>query len=102
MATKKKRATKRYTVKVTLDKRKIESLFSRATVAAAFDEWMRRYIADPSAFAAEFQTVAQFTTGSRVNGASYGEGQADYLIHLLVEQATKRVMRAVRTRAVRK
>lgn len=33
------------------------------TMAQAFDEWMRRYVEDPSAFEAEFQSVAAYSRG---------------------------------------
>lgn len=48
-----KRTTKRVTIK--------------RTMAQAFDVWMRSYIADPQAFAAEFQSVADHQRG-RVSG----------------------------------
>lgn len=102
MATKKKQAAKRHVVKVTFDARKLKPVSLQAALAEGFDEWMRRYIADPKAFMAEFQAVAQFTTKSRINGASYGEGQAAYLLKLVAELALKRAKRAVRTRTVRK
>lgn len=37
------------------------------TMAQAFNEWMRRYVADPRVFQAEFEAVASFEKGPRIN-----------------------------------
>ena len=55
-------------------------------LAAALNEWMRRYTEDPAAFQAEFQTVALFQA-ERLGGRtpSYGETCAAYLAALIAE-----------------
>lgn len=53
-------------------------------LASAFNEWMRRYTEDPTAFAAEFETVGVFLT-QRVEGRTptYGESCVAYLQSLV-------------------
>lgn len=48
-------------------------VITREDVVAAFDEWQRRYEADPEAF----------NTGDP--GKTYGEDCADYLVELIAE-----------------
>lgn len=50
-------------------------------VAAAFDEWMRRFIEEPQRFAREFQAVEAFNAGT------YGETCAAYFAQLMSEAA---------------
>lgn len=58
------------------------------TMAQAFNEWMRRYTKDPRAFAAEFEAVAAFQHGPRLNGEPvYGREMAAYLRKLMREPA---------------
>lgn len=54
--------------------------------AAAFNEWMRRYIEEPERFRREIQTVSQFLA-DKLNGVapSYGAACAHYLEELLGE-----------------
>lgn len=57
-------------------------------VAAAFNEWMRRYTADPSAFNAEFQTVGLYLAEqAQGKEPSYGDTCAAYLVQLMNESA---------------
>lgn len=51
--------------------------------AAAFNEWMRRYIEDPAAFRATFQAVQQYEQ-ERAGGKtpSYGETSVAFLLRL--------------------
>jgi hypothetical protein len=54
---------------------KIENLVvSREHVAAAFDEWLRRFREEPEKFDADYGEPSE-----------YGEGCADYLLRLLSE-----------------
>lgn len=57
-------------------------------IARAFNEWMRRYIDEPEAFAREFEIVGQFL-GEQLNGGlpSYGATCAAYLAQLCAELA---------------
>jgi hypothetical protein len=55
-------------------------------VAAAFNEWMRRYIEEPERFLREWQTVERFQ--AEANGGrepTYGERCAAYLEELMGE-----------------
>jgi len=55
-------------------------------IARALNEWMRRYIADPKAFDAEFQTVGEFLQDeAEGREPSYGETGAAYMRKLLDE-----------------
>lgn len=56
--------------------------YTTEKAAAAFTEWMRRYIEDPAAFEAEFITVTAYLDGGEL---SYGEAQAAYLEKLMGE-----------------
>jgi hypothetical protein len=55
-------------------------------IAKALNEWMRRYIDDPNAFDAEFETVGQFLKDENEGKEpSYGENGAAYMKKLLEE-----------------
>jgi hypothetical protein len=56
-------------------------------MAAAFNEWMRRFIEDPGQFEAEFRTVATFQA-ARAKGElpTYGETCVAYLRLLATQQ----------------
>ena len=56
---------------------------SKQQMAAAFNEWMRRYTKDPAAFEAEFQTVGKYLA-EQVAGQepSYGDVCAELLSDL--------------------
>lgn len=55
-------------------------------IARALNEWMRRYIADPAAFNAEFQTVGEFQKDEEEGREpTYGETGAAYMLKLLEE-----------------
>lgn len=59
---------------------------TNAQMAKCFNEWMRRYIEEPSRFAAEFQTVNEFL--AQESGGiepTYGETSAAYMQKLAVE-----------------
>ena len=59
-------------------------------IAVALNEWMRRYIADPKAFTAEFQTVSEFLKDEEEGRErSYGETGAAYMQKLLDELQAK-------------
>ena len=61
---------------------------NKKQMAAAFNEWMRRYIADPAGFEAEFQAVEQFKKDvRRKRPAGYGEQCAAYMGKLNKELA---------------
>lgn len=57
---------------------------SKAKLAKAFNEWMRRYVEEPEAFEAEFRSVGAFLK-DRAEGRepTYGEHCAAYLEQLL-------------------
>jgi hypothetical protein len=58
-------------------------------IALALNEWMRRYIADPKAFEAEFETVGEFFKAKEEGREpSYGETCAAYMQKLLEELQT--------------
>lgn len=64
----------------------------REAIAAAFNEWMRRYVADPAAFEAWDETTSTFKAEDGSGFApSYGEKSADTLIRLMQEAASPRV-----------
>jgi hypothetical protein len=58
--------------------------------AAAFNEWMRRYIEEPSRFASEWESIRGFLA-SESNGEtpSYGAEAAAYLNRLELEIANR-------------
>lgn len=58
------------------------------SVAAAFNEWMRRYTEEPDQFAREWQTVSEFLK-QEAEGVEpdYGKRCAAYLSKLLAEVA---------------
>jgi len=61
---------------------------SEQAVAKAFNEWLRRYIEDPAAYEAEFNTVAAFRAAEAAGvDPDYGQRQAAYLLHLVNEVA---------------
>lgn len=61
---------------------------NQEAIAKAFNEWLRRYIDDPAAYEAEFNTVAAFRAAeSEGSEPDYGTRQAAYLIHLCGEVA---------------
>jgi hypothetical protein len=54
-------------------------------LAVLFNEWMRRYIADPEQFGREFQSVQDFLAEQRQGKVpTYGESCAAYLEQLNV------------------
>lgn len=58
-------------------------------LARALNTWMHRYQSDPAAFAAEFNTVAQFRADvASGRKPTYGEEQASYLLKLIDEIGT--------------
>jgi hypothetical protein len=60
----------------------------KAKVAAAFNEWMRRYTEDPTGFEAEFQSVGLYLNELAMGREpSYGETCAAYLEQLISEEA---------------
>lgn len=55
-------------------------------IAAAFNEWMRRYTENPDAFCREFESVVTFLGEVQVGKTpSYGDEQAAYFIKLIEE-----------------
>jgi hypothetical protein len=53
-------------------------------MAAAFNEWMRRYIEEPEKFEAEFRTVSTFLSEQSAGKTpTYGEICAAYLAELM-------------------
>ena len=56
---------------------------TQAEIAAALNEWQRRYIDEPERFQREFQTVAEFLA-QEANGdvPSYGTEGAAYLLKI--------------------
>lgn len=62
----------------------------KSRLAAALNEWMRRFTEDPQAFEAEFQTVSRFLA-EVANGAepSYGEVVVEYLAEIDADLQTK-------------
>ncbi len=55
----------------------------KQTMAAAFNEWMRRYVEDPKAFAAEFESVQKYTAELEAGDTpSYGDRCAAYMENL--------------------
>ena len=56
---------------------------NQSTIAKAFNEWMRRYIEDPAAYEAEFNSVAGFREAeAEGREPDYGERCAAYLLHI--------------------
>jgi hypothetical protein len=100
---KKKSAKKSYVISVKLTKTAQRSLTTEGVIALAFDEWMRRYEANPQAFQAEFQAIADLKRKKRGAVASaYGTGAAAYLLKLVDDVTTGVVRRGIRTKAARK
>lgn len=63
-------------------------VLTHTQIVAAFNEWMRRYIADPAGFDAEFQTLAQFVAEqSDGRTPSYGETCAAMFLSLFPAEA---------------
>lgn len=55
-------------------------------MAGAFNEWQRRYIEDPRAFEAEFQTIQRSQEETAAGKEpSYGEVCAEYLQKIALE-----------------
>lgn len=61
------------------------------TMSQAFNEWMRRFIADPKAFESEFQAVAALQRGDGL----YGREMAAYLRKLMREKKPSGVAQRV-------
>lgn len=61
-------------------------MMDKAKVAAAFNEWMRRYTETPDEYEREFQTVGSFLA-EQADGKqpTYGESCAKYLEALIGE-----------------
>ena len=59
---------------------------NNAQMVKCFNEWMRRYIDDPSAFNAEFETVNKYLA-DRDNGAepTYGETCTAFMAKIAAE-----------------
>lgn len=56
---------------------------TQAEIAKAFNEWMRRFIADPVRYEVEFRSVMQFTAETSTGtDNSYGIDCAAYLLKL--------------------
>lgn len=63
---------------------------TQAELAAALNEWMRRYIEEPERFEREFKTIAQFQEeDGMLIEASYGRDGAAYLLKLHQEISTR-------------
>ena len=61
---------------------------STKQIAAAFNEWMRRYTEEPERFEREFQSVERFLTEvASGQEPSYGETCAAYLKTLVTDLA---------------
>jgi hypothetical protein len=62
-------------------------MITREQLVRGFNEWLRRYIADPAAFEAEFQTVAKFQSEELddVLEPSYGDECVAYLEKIMAE-----------------
>lgn len=59
-------------------------------LATAMNEWMRRYIDDPKAFAAEFESVIAFKGADDAGKVpDYGQNCAAYLLKLHDELTAK-------------
>lgn len=59
---------------------------NKTAMAAAFNEWMRRFIEDPAKFEAEFQTVVSFTAAKLAGREpDYGERCTALLFRLSAE-----------------
>jgi hypothetical protein len=55
-------------------------MFEEKRLARLLNEWMKRYIADPAGFQAEFQTVNQYLKEEAAGQEpSYGESCVAYL-----------------------
>jgi hypothetical protein len=63
---------------------------SKAQIAAAFNEWMRRYIEEPERFERELLCVRAFENETLHGHApSYGTECADYILQIAGELAAK-------------
>jgi GrpB-like predicted nucleotidyltransferase (UPF0157 family) len=59
---------------------------NKQKLAAAFNEWMRRYIEHPEQFLREFQTVKEFLKEQKDGSVlSYGDECAEYLLKIMEE-----------------
>lgn len=55
-------------------------------MAAAFNEWMRRFTEEPERFKREFQTVRDFLADKAAGREpSYGEAYAAYMLELVAQ-----------------
>ncbi len=68
------------------------------TMAQAFDEWMRRYRANPRAFSAEFESVADHAKGKKrgAKATPYGLGCERLLRKLMRQKAPKKTKRGAK------
>lgn len=56
---------------------------SKQQMAAAFNEWMRRYTEDPTKFEVEFQTVGKYLADKAAGAEpSYGEVCAELMAEI--------------------
>jgi len=63
---------------------------AQAALAAADNEWMRRYTEEPEKFEREFQTVSKFLEETATGAEpSYGQKCAAYTVQLLTELAAE-------------
>lgn len=64
----------------------MENKLTLDEIAAAMNEWMRRYIDNPERFGREFQTVAEFQAEQASgNEPSYGDTCTAYLMQINTE-----------------
>ena len=60
----------------------------RKKVAAAFNEWMRRFTEEPEKYEAEFRTVGKFLADqAQGQEPTYGQECAAYLESIMQEQS---------------
>jgi hypothetical protein len=71
-----------------------DAIFTVRDLQWAFNEWMRRYIAQPDEFMREFQSVQGFQKSK--SKPSYGKDCTSYLAKLLKERGEKQAKRASR------
>lgn len=69
-----------------------DATFAVIDLQWAFNEWMRRYIANPEEFMREFQTVSEFQKSK--SKPNYGKDCTGYIAKLLTERYEKRSKRA--------
>jgi len=62
----------------------VEEVLGESQIAAALNEWMRRFVEEPARFEREFETVDKFKIeGGMLGGeASYGVVCAAYLLQI--------------------